>query len=78
MRRAWLTAAVVAAVAFLAVPGFAADEVFDRLLPLPAGGALVLQNVIGSVTIVGWDKDAVEVRAVKSATLAEDLGAGAD
>jgi DUF4097 and DUF4098 domain-containing protein YvlB len=74
MRKVWLAVLVLAAVAFLAVPGFAADEVFDRVLPLPAGGSLVLENVTGSVTIVGWDRQDVEVHAVKSAVLAEDLG----
>jgi len=75
MRRVGLAVVVLAAVAFLATPGFAADEVYDRVLPLPAGGSLVLQNVTGTITIVGWDRDDVEVHAVKTAALAEDLGA---
>src|SRR6202034_2587039 len=67
MRRVGLAVVVLAAVAFLATPGFAADEVYDRVLPLAAGGSLVLQNVTGTITIVGWDRDAVEVHAVKTA-----------
>jgi DUF4097 and DUF4098 domain-containing protein YvlB len=75
MRRAGLAVVILAAVGFLALPAFAADEVYDRVLPLPAGGSLVLENVTGSIAIVGWDRPDVEVHAVKTATLAEDLGA---
>jgi len=56
---------IVAAVAWV-LPIRAADEVFDRTVPLRSGGSFALQNVNGSVTIIGWDRDAVEVRAVKS------------
>ncbi len=49
-----------------ALPARAADETFDRTLPLSAGGSFALQNVNGSVTVTGWDRDEVEVRAVKS------------
>lgn len=41
--------------------------VFERTLPLHAGGALRLTNVNGSVQIAGWDREEVEVRAVKTA-----------
>jgi DUF4097 and DUF4098 domain-containing protein YvlB len=73
MRKASLAAMVLAGAAMLAVPGFAADETFDRVLPLPPGGSLVLANVTGTVNIVGWDRDAVEVHAVKTAKLQADL-----
>jgi putative adhesin len=42
------------------------NEVFVKTLPLPAGGSFVLENVNGSVQVEGWDRDEVEVRAVKS------------
>lgn len=59
----------------LAVPGVAADEIFERSVPLAAGGTFMLANVNGSVHVDGWDKDMVEIRALKSARRnAEDLG----
>jgi hypothetical protein len=53
---------------FLALPGFAntADQVFLKTYPLAAGGQFVLDNVNGSVHVEGWDRDEVEVRAVKT------------
>jgi DUF4097 and DUF4098 domain-containing protein YvlB len=37
------------------------------LLVLP-GGSFAIENVNGPVTIVGWDRDAVEIHAVKTAS----------
>ncbi len=65
-RRAALLLGIMAAAAVYALPGRAADQVFERTVPLSAGGSFALQNVNGSVTVTGWDRDAVEVRAVKS------------
>ena len=42
------------------------NEVFKRTLPLVAGGSFVLENVNGSVRVDGWDRDEVEVEAVKT------------
>jgi DUF4097 and DUF4098 domain-containing protein YvlB len=61
------------ATAAFAAPAFAADELFDQIVPLPAGGAVALSNVNGPITVTGWDRDVVEVRAVKTAPLAADL-----
>ena len=63
---AMLTAAVL--VLRGGLPARAADEVFDRTVPLAAGGSFSLQNVNGAVTINGWDHEAVEVRAVKTSS----------
>lgn len=56
---------------------FAADatvtESFTQSYPISATGAIRLENVNGSVEIVGWDKNEVSVEAVKSAPTAEDL-----
>jgi hypothetical protein len=52
---------------FLAAPAFAFDKVFDHTYPLPKGGTFTLENVNGSVQVVGWERDEVEVRAVKTA-----------
>jgi DUF4097 and DUF4098 domain-containing protein YvlB len=43
------------------------DEVFDRIVPLPAANSFELENVNGSVDVEGWDRDAVEIHAVKTA-----------
>jgi DUF4097 and DUF4098 domain-containing protein YvlB len=43
------------------------DEVFDRVVPLKATNSFELQNVNGSVDVEGWDRDAVEIHAVKTA-----------
>ena len=41
------------------------DQVFERSYPLHAGGSFLLENVNGSVEVDGWNRDEVEVRAVK-------------
>lgn len=43
------------------------SETFDRTVSLAPGGSFAIENVNGPVTIVGWDRDAVEVHAVKTA-----------
>ncbi len=67
MRRAALILVVIVAAAVLAAPCFAFDEVFQQTYPLQSGGSFRLQNVNGSVHVSGWDRDEVQVRAVKSA-----------
>ncbi len=59
---------VVSAVALgLAGSGLAFDQVFEQKFPLPSGGSFTLENVNGSVQVDGWEKEQVEVRAVKVA-----------
>src|SRR2546423_13415555 len=50
-----------------AVPGFAVSKEFNQSYPLQPGGFLELQNVNGTVDVQGWDRDEVEVHAVKTA-----------
>jgi hypothetical protein len=51
----------------LALPGFADEQqIFEQTYPLSSGGQFVLQNVNGSVQVEGWDRDEVEVHAVKT------------
>ncbi len=51
----------------LALPGFADEQqIFEQTYPLSSGGQFVLENVNGSVQVVGWDRDEVEVHAVKT------------
>ena len=43
----------------------AGEKVFEQAYPLAPGGKFVLENINGSVMVDGWDKNTVEVRAVK-------------
>jgi hypothetical protein len=59
---------LAAAVLCTALPSFATnDQLFDQMYPLSAGGNFQLDNVNGSVQVDGWDRDEVEVSAVKTA-----------
>jgi len=42
------------------------DQTFKQTYPLPPGGSFLLDNVNGSVHVDGWDRDEVEVSAVKT------------
>jgi DUF4097 and DUF4098 domain-containing protein YvlB len=54
-------------------PVHAKDQTIGRTYPFVQGGTLRIENVNGSVEIRGWDRDEIEIRAVKSAQRAEDL-----
>src|SRR5712672_4468700 len=56
---------------FWAVPSFAISKEFNQSYPLQPGGSLELQNVNGTVEVQGWDRDVIEVHAVKTAKLKE-------
>lgn len=43
------------------------NELFDKTYPLSSGGNFQLDNINGSVQVEGWDRDEVEVSAVKTA-----------
>jgi hypothetical protein len=64
--RCALSLAILAATAVLAAPGYAFDNVFQQTYPLSAGAVFQLQNVNGSVNISAWERDQVEVYALKS------------
>jgi hypothetical protein len=49
------------------LPCFAISKEFNQSYPLQPGGSFELQNVNGAVEVQGWDRDSVEIRAVKSA-----------
>jgi hypothetical protein len=61
-----LLAAVFALAVSGAAPAMELDEWFEQRHPLPAGGAVSLQNVNGSVLIEAWDQEQVEIRALKT------------
>ena len=50
-----------------AAPSFAISKEFNHSYSLQPGGSLELQNVNGTVDVQGWDRDVVEVHAVKTA-----------
>jgi len=55
-----------AAVLCLCWPGFGANQTFVKTFPLSSGGSFQLENINGSVRVEGWERNEVEVRAVKS------------
>jgi hypothetical protein len=58
---------LLAGVLFFCQHGFAStDEEFKESFKLSSGGHFQLDNVNGSVQVEGWDRDEVEVRAVKT------------
>jgi len=50
-----------------AAPGLAISKEFNQSYPLQPGGSLELQNVNGTVDVEGWDRNEIEVHAVKTA-----------
>ena len=65
LRAIALSALLVAVI--WAVPSFAISKEFNQSYALQAGGSLELQNVNGTVDVQGWDRNEVEVHAVKTA-----------
>jgi len=59
--------------ALLASTAFGVTREVTRTFPLSAGGSFELNNVNGTVRIEGWDRDEVEVRAVKTTPDRESL-----
>jgi hypothetical protein len=49
-----------------AVPSYAITKDFSQNYPLQPGGTFELQNVNGPVEVQGWDRNEVEVHAVKT------------
>src|ERR1700740_1052335 len=46
---------------------FAITKEFNQTYPLQPGGSFELQNVNGTVDVQGWDRDTIEIHAVKTA-----------
>src|SRR5258705_5530410 len=53
--------------AFWAVPSYAITKEVNQSYPLQPGGSFELQNVNGTVDVQGWDRNEVEIHAVKTA-----------
>src|SRR5216684_1383068 len=49
------------------LPAYAITKDFNQNYPLQPGGTFELQNVNGTVEVQGWDRNEVEVHAVKTA-----------
>ena len=71
MLRHALRAALILSVAGAACAAscLAMSKDFDQSYPLQPGGTFELQNVNGTVEVEGWDRDAIEVHAVKTASV---------
>jgi DUF4097 and DUF4098 domain-containing protein YvlB len=65
LSRVFFLALLLAAIS--ALPGFALSKNFSQTVPLQPGGTFELQNVNGTVEVQGWDRDEVEIHAVKTA-----------
>jgi len=64
IRRMLLT--LLLALGFGAMHSAATSREFSKTLPLRADGSFELNNVNGTVRIEGWDREEVEVRAIKT------------
>jgi hypothetical protein len=65
LRSAVLSILVLALVS--AAPGFAKNKDFHQSYPLEPGGTFELQNVNGPVEVEGWDRNVIEIHALKIA-----------
>jgi len=65
--------AMILAPSAYAVSGNNVTEEFHKTVPLNATGRVALENVNGNVEITGWDKNEVQIDAVKSARDQERL-----
>jgi hypothetical protein len=52
---------------FSVIPGYAISKDFNQTVPLQPCGTFELQNVNGPVEVQGWDRNEVEIHAVKTA-----------
>jgi DUF4097 and DUF4098 domain-containing protein YvlB len=67
MRKWFAGATLIAAALICSGTARAYDEVYEKVVPLPVGGTLHLENVNGTVDVRAWDRDEVEIHAVKTA-----------
>lgn len=74
-RTLFLVFAVACLLALPAVAGETSETVLTHEGALPAGGTLILENLLGSVTVVGGDAFHVEARVVSEAGSLEEAQA---
>src|SRR5260370_8300849 len=58
---------ILALAAASAPAGLAITKEFNQTYPLQPGGSFELQNVNGTEDVQGWDRDTIEIHAVKTA-----------
>lgn len=63
----WAVLLILVLTAASSVPCFAISQDFHQTYALQPGGSFELQNVNGPVEVRGWDRNEVEIHAVKSA-----------
>lgn len=67
-RRLWFAALLSLLLGTVAaLPGFAISKEFNQTYSLQSGGSFELQNVNGTIEVEGWDRDTIEIHAVKTA-----------
>ena len=72
-KKSWLPALLLLAVAFT-LPALAeVREEFHKTIPMDANGVFSLKNVNGDVTIEAWDRNEVQLDAVKTGRSQEKL-----
>src|SRR6266436_3312689 len=62
---------VLVLTAVFAVPSHAITKEVNQSYPLLPGGSFELQNVNGTIDVQGWDRNEVEIHAVKTAKVKE-------
>lgn len=69
----WAISLSALMLATLTVSAAAATEEFHRTVPLTANGRVSVENVNGDVTITGWDRNEVQIAAIKKADSQQKL-----
>src|SRR5271165_5667810 len=62
------------ALAFAVSASAQVTEEFHRTVPLSSNGRVSLENINGNVTITGWERNEVQIDAVKKAGNQQKLG----
>ncbi len=65
--------AALLATAFAMTASAQVTEEFHRTVPLSANGRIALDNINGNVTITGWERNEVQIDAVKKASNQQKL-----
>jgi DUF4097 and DUF4098 domain-containing protein YvlB len=56
-----LALALALSVSLLALPSLAADRDIDETVSARADGTVAIENIAGSIEVIGWDRDEVQV-----------------
>jgi hypothetical protein len=67
VRHAFRATALLVLAVVWAVPSYAITKEVNQSYPLQPGGSFELQNVNGTIDVQGWDRNEVEIHAVKTA-----------